>query len=133
MSGEQLSIYELVGGDPTFLQLVEVFYEAIEADEVLRPLFPEDLEPGKRNEFLFLVQFFGGPAIYAQERGHPRLRMRHAPFKIDQEARDRWVKHMFDALDKVGIQEPMLSTMRGYFERAATHMINVESYDVRKL
>lgn len=126
MAGEQQTVYALLGGDEKFQQLVDVFYARIEADEHLRPMFPADLEPGKRWQFLFLTQFFGGPARYADERGHPRLRMRHMPFPIDQPARDRWLGHMLAAVDAVGIGEPARSVMREYFERASAHMLNVE-------
>jgi len=124
MQGEEQTLYELVGGEATFQQLVNRFYAKVEADPDLRPLFPPDLEAGKRAQFLFLSQFFGGPTQYAEERGHPRLRMRHAPFVIDQQARDHWLSHMLAAIDDVGIKEPMRSVMREYFERASTHMIN---------
>lgn len=124
MQGDQPTLYELVGGEETFRRLVDVFYAKVEADPLLRPLFPDDLEAGKRWQFLFLSQFFGGPTTYAAERGHPRLRMRHDPFPIDQQARDHWLRHMIDAVDAVGIQEPMRSMMTDYFERASTHMIN---------
>ena len=96
------SVYEFVGGDSTFQKLVDIFYARVEQDPVLRPLFPDDLEPGKRWQFLFLAQFFGGPARYIEERGHPRLRMRHNPFPIDQQARDHWLEHMLAAIDEVG-------------------------------
>lgn len=124
MEGEQLTLYERVGGESTFHRLVEAFYRRVEADPVLRPMFPADLEEGKHAQYLFLMQFFGGPQTYMQERGHPRLRMRHFPFPIDQQARDHWLQHMLDALDEVGVAEPMRSEMRDYFERASTHMIN---------
>lgn len=124
MPSEQQTLYELVGGETTFRQLVEVFYARVEADPDLRPIFPTDLEAGKRAQFLFLSQFFGGPTTYAEERGHPRLRMRHDPFVIDQAARDRWLGHMIAALDEVGIDEPMRGVMVDYFVRASTHMIN---------
>ena len=123
---QERSIYELVGGETTFRQLVDHFYAKVEADAELRAIFPKDLAEGKRGQFLFLSQFFGGPTTYSVERGHPRLRMRHAPFMIDQKARDRWLSHMLEALDEVGIEEPMRSVMTDYFERASTHMINVE-------
>lgn len=121
-----MSIFEMVGGEPTFKRMVDIFYAKVEADPVLRPLFPDDLEPGKRWQYLFLMQLFGGGPAYAQERGHPRLRMRHMPFVIDQRARDHWLNHMLAAVDEVGITEPARSEMRGYFEMASTHMINVE-------
>ncbi len=121
-SGE--SLYERVGGAPVFKRLVDIFYDRIAADPALRPLFPEDLEPGKRYQFLFLSQYFGGPTDYLAERGHPRLRMRHLPFAIDRRAKDRWLEHMLAAIDSVGIPEPDRSEMRRYFERAAEFMIN---------
>ncbi len=121
---EQLSIYRQIGGDKTFRRLVDEFYARIEQDPILRPLFPEDLEPGKEGQFLFLTQYFGGPSRYNAQRGHPRLRMRHFPFAIGQKERDAWVGHMFAAVDEVGIDEPARSTMREYFERSGTFMIN---------
>jgi hemoglobin len=126
MSEGERSIYEIIGGDETFRRLVDNFYARVEADEVLRPLFPDDLEPGKHWQYLFLTQFFGGPSRYAGQRGHPRLRMRHFPFAINQKARDRWLTHMLAAIDDVGIDEPARSFMRDYFERASAHMINVD-------
>jgi len=129
MEQEERSIYELVGGEATFLRLVDLFYAKIEQDDVLRPMFPESLEEGKHWQFLFLCQLFGGPQQYAEERGHPRLRMRHAPFPIDAKAKDAWLNHMLSSLDELKIQEPMLGMMRSYFERAATHMVNRYSPD----
>ena len=121
---EETTIYEIVSGDETFQRLVDVFYERVEKDKFLRSMFPEDLEPGKKWQFLFLTQYFGGPTRYIQERGHPRLRMRHMPFSIDQEARDHWLGHMLVAIDEVGIEEPARSVMREYFERGSAFMIN---------
>ena len=118
------TIFELIGGEPTVRELVDRFYTYVEADEVLRPLFPDDLEEGKRYQYLFLMQYFGGGNQYQQERGHPRLRARHMPFAIDQQARDHWLTHMLQAIDDVGIEEPIRTMMRGYFERAASMMIN---------
>jgi hemoglobin len=124
MNPDQKTLYERVGGDETFQALVDAFYRRVEADDVLRPMFPDDLEPGKHYQFLFLTQYWGGPARYQQERGHPRLRMRHNPFAIDQAARDAWVGHMKAAIAEVGIEEPDRSALVEYFERAATFMIN---------
>lgn len=131
MPHEERSVYEIAGGEETFRQLVERFYARIEADAGLRPMFPEDLEPGKQWQFLFLVQYFGGPPVYGEQRGHPRLRLRHAPFPINQEARDRWLAHMLAAIDEVNIPEPAREIMRGYFDRASQFMINSLSGDVR--
>ncbi len=118
------NVYRAVGGDETFRKLVDEFYRLIEADPELRAIFPEELGPGKEGQFLFLTQYFGGPPRYNAQRGQPRLRMRHFPFKIGQKERDAWQKHMFEAIDKIGIKEPARTTMRDYFDRAATFMIN---------
>lgn len=121
---EETTIYEQVGGAETFRRLVDAFYARVEADPRLRPLFPADLEPGKEYQRLFLMQYFGGPTEYAQLRGHPRLRMRHAPFPIGPAERDAWLSHMLAAIDEVGIAEPARSAMRSYFEMAAPAMMN---------
>jgi hemoglobin len=127
------SLYELVGGESTFRQLVDRFYAKVEADEWLMAIFPTDLEPGKRWQRLFLIQFFGGPGEYSQLRGHPRLRMRHNPFPIDAAARDRWLSYMLEAIDEVGIAEPMRSELRAYFEQGSAAMINsYNAYDAEQ-
>lgn len=118
------TIYEAVGGEPTFRRLVDVFYAGVEADPVLRSMFPADLEEGKQAQFLFLSQYFGGPRTYEAERGHPRLRMRHMPFRIDSAAREAWLNHMLAAIEEVDIAEPMRGMMREYFERGSEFMIN---------
>lgn len=122
---EEQTVYQMAGGEAAFRRLVDDFYARVEADDQLRPMFPADLTPGKEWQYLFLMQFFGGPQRYAQERGHPRLRMRHMPFAIDENARNRWLGHMLAAIDAVGIEDPARAIMREYFERASTHMINV--------
>lgn len=121
---EERSIYEIIGGDITLKTLVDIFYARVAKDETLREMFPEELEPGKRWQYLFLRQFFGGPMDYGVQRGHPRLRMRHAPFRIDQKARDAWLSHMLTALEEIDIEDSARIVMRDYFERASTHMIN---------
>ena len=118
------NVYRLVGGDETFRKVVDEFYKRVEADPLLRPLFPADLEPGKENQFLFLTQYFGGPPRYNALRGHPRLRMRHMPFVIGEQERNAWLGHMLEAVDAAEIAEPARTSMREYFERAATFMIN---------
>ena len=119
-----VSIFELAGGAAVFRRLVDAFYARVEQDPLLRPLFPADLGPGKEYQYLFLMQYFGGPADYGQQRGHPRLRMRHAPFSIGPAERDAWLGHMLVAIDEVGITEPARSAMRSYFEMAAPAMMN---------
>jgi hemoglobin len=108
---------------------VDTFYAKVEADAILRAIFPADLDPGKRWQFLFLTQYFGGPERYAAERGHPRLRMRHSPFPIDAEARNRWLRYMLESIDEVGIAEPVRSVMREYFEQGSAMMVNLHGLD----
>ena len=118
------SVYELIGGDEPLRLVTQSFYERVGTDPILRPMYPADLEESRRRLFLFLVQFFGGPARYSEERGHPRLRMRHFPFAIDRQARDHWLAHMWHAIDETGIAEPARSMMRDYFERSSAFLIN---------
>ena len=86
---------------PFFVRLVDAFYEGVAADETLRPMYPEDLTDARRHSTLFLIQYWGGPRTYQDERGHPRLRMRHAPFRITKSARDAWLRPWEAALDSV--------------------------------
>ncbi len=118
------SIYELIGGEAPVAAIVDAFYDAVADDPILRPMYPESLEAPKRRLYLFLLQFFGGPRTYLAERGHPRLRMRHFPFAIDQQARDHWLQHMLNAVDQAGISEPARSRMYEYFERSSAFLIN---------
>ena len=120
----ELSVYEAVGGESFFFELVEQFYQGVENDQLIRPLYPADLEPGKRALALFLVQYFGGPSTYSQERGHPRLRARHLPFAIGTGERDAWVKHMLASLDRLAPAPEVRAQMAAYFDHAATFMIN---------
>lgn len=124
MDTAKTNVYELVGGDATFWALVEAFYRRVEADMNLRSMFPADLEPGKRWQALFLIQYWGGPSYYHNERGHPRLRMRHMPYPITPQAREAWLRHMLDAIDEVGIPEPARGLMREYFINGSAFMIN---------
>ena len=124
MSFKPRSVYELLGGEDPLRLLVDAFYDKVEADAILRPMYPADLGESKRRLFLFLLQFFGGPARYSEERGHPRLRMRHFPFAIDRQARDHWLDHICAAIDETGIEEPARSMMRDYFERSSAFLIN---------
>ena len=88
------TLYELVGGDQWFVDLVDRFYDAVDQDEILRPLYPEDLTESRAHMVGFLVQYWGGPATYSEQRGHPRLRMRHMPFAIGVAERNAWFGHM---------------------------------------
>ncbi len=118
------TVYELIGGEEPLRLLVDSFYDKVDTDPILRPMYPPELAESKRRLFLFLVQFFGGPSHYSEERGHPRLRMRHFPFAINLQARDHWLEHMWNAIDETGIAEPARSMMRDYFERSSAFLIN---------
>jgi hemoglobin len=93
------TLHDAVGGGPFFTELVDRFYDGVDHDVLLRPLYPEDLTESRRHMVLFLQQYWGGPTTYDQERGHPRLRMRHAPFVIGEAERDAWLRHMVAALE----------------------------------
>ena len=123
-NAEQATLYQRVGGLPFFIELVDRFYKLVEMDSVLRPLYPEDLEPGKAHLALFLAQYWGGPPQYSLERGHPRLRRRHMPFPIGQAERDAWVHHMTSAVRSTDISIENAELMTDYFENTATLMMN---------
>ncbi|MCE9620099.1 MAG: globin [Planctomycetes bacterium] len=111
-------------GDETFWRIARAFYARVEVHPRLRPIFPKDLDEPIRNQAEFLIQYFGGPHAYSDRKGHPRLRMRHAPFPIDMAMRNDWVECMRGALTDAGIPEPIFAEMMAYFERTATFMIN---------
>ena len=121
---ESGTVYEAVGGMPFFERLVGKFYDAVETDDVLRPLYPEDLGPPRRHLTLFLAQYWGGPTTYDQERGHPRLRMRHHPFAIGPTERDRWLVLMRAAMASLEPIDEVASALDDYFEMAAEAMRN---------
>ena len=118
------TLFEQVGGAPVFERIVSRFYDGVAEDAVLRAMYPDDLSESKRTMSLFLMQHFGGPGAYSAERGHPRLRMRHAPFSIGQAERDAWMKHMRAAVESEEMPEAAKQAMLEYFERAATFMMN---------
>jgi hemoglobin len=119
------SFWQEVGGRPTFEKLVRAFYEGVRTDEVLLPMYPEaDLEGAIQRLTGFLEQYWGGPGTYSQERGHPRLRMRHQPFKVNPDARDRWLLHMRAAADTLELSPLHDGMLWGYLERAAHAMVN---------
>ena len=118
------SVYNRVGGLIFFADLVEKFYNIVENDPLLRPMYPENLTPGKEHLAGFLAQYWGGPMEYTQMRGHPRLRMRHSPFTIGKKERDRWVSHMLSALDDMEISTEDKRLIKEYFENTATLLIN---------
>jgi hemoglobin len=118
------TLYERVGGDQFFFQLVDRFYDGVERDFVLRLMYPDDLTDSRRHLALFLAQYWGGPTTYADERGHPRLRMRHAPFEVDDRARDAWLTHMGDALRTMTIDDDDRDALWSYLEMAANQLRN---------
>jgi len=118
------SIAERAGGVAAFVRLVDAFYVRVEADEVLRPMYPEDLAPGKRHLAMFLAQYFGQVGAYSDERGHPRLRMRHAAFPIDAEAAGRWADHMLAAIAEQGLAPDVRAELEEYVVRATPSLVN---------
>jgi len=125
-----MSFFDRVGGHPTFHQLVHEFYRGVATDEPLRALYPEeDLGPAEDRLRMFLEQYWGGPKTYSETRGHPRLRMRHVDYAVTPTQRDRWLKHMFAAIDTLDLDPMDDELMRGYMSHAANFMINAEDED----
>jgi len=119
------TVYEAIGGEPTFTRLVDAFYAGVAADPVLRAIYPEDdLGPAAERLRLFLIQYWGGPTTYSDTRGHPRLRMRHAPFAVGVAARDAWLRHMRAALDTLALPAEYDDVLWQYFTRAAESLRN---------
>jgi hemoglobin len=119
------TFYDEVGGAETFRRLVERFYAAVRTDPVLQPMYPQgDWEGAEARLRGFLEQYWGGPTTYSEQRGHPRLRMRHAPFAIGPVERDAWLTHMRDAVDSLELPPDQDATLWGYLEMAARSMQN---------
>lgn len=132
MTEPPVTPYDQMGGAPFFETLVHRFYQGVAADPVLRAMYPEDdLGPAERRLLLFLEQYWGGPTTYSDERGHPRLRMRHAPYVIDEAARDRWLDSMRAALDVAmaehGLDPALEQELWRYLVGAALAMQNAET------
>ncbi|WP_214109672.1 globin [Acrocarpospora catenulata] len=124
MTSEE-SFYDLIGGEEAFKRLVHRFYEGVAEDTLLRPLYPEeDLTGAEERLRLFLIQYWGGPGTYSQQRGHPRLRMRHAPFVIGTAERDAWLRHMRDAVDSLELPTDHEQKLWRYLEYAAHSLMN---------
>jgi hemoglobin len=120
------TFFAAVGGEDTFRRLVEHFYAGVAADPLLRPLYPDsELEAAADRLRMFLIQYWGGPTTYSEQRGHPRLRMRHAPFAIGSAQRDAWLRHMRAALDSIALPEAYDRTLWDYLVKAAESMRNV--------
>ena len=140
----RVSLFDAVGGSDFFVAVVDHFYDHVLKSEMLRPLYPDDLDDARRHTALFLIQYWGGPSTYSDERGHPRLRMRHLPFAIGQAERDAWFELMMNAIDATLSSAPDTSILkhpsegdditaaargmfRDYFSQASTAMINQRS------
>jgi hemoglobin len=120
-----VSLFERIGGAETFDRLVRTFYDGIQGDSVLWPMYPqEDLEGAIWRLSAFLQQYFGGPPTYSERRGHPRLRMRHQPFKVNPEAREHWLNHMRAAVDSLELSPLDEAELWDYLDRAAHSMVN---------
>lgn len=117
------TIYEHIGEDRIQL-LTKLFYQEVEKQPELRSLYPIDLAGAEERLFLFLLQVFGGPQTYTENRGHPRLRMRHLDWKIDAPMKNAWLNGMLKSLDKIGVDQEVKEFMQDYFVKAANHMVN---------
>jgi hemoglobin len=121
----EITLYEAAGGMPFFKALVDAFYEGIVTDAVLLPLYPSDDLDGARHRLtLFLAQYWGGPMTYMEERGHPKLRMRHMPFHVGPAERDHWLLHMAAAVERVTVPGAIRDALMSYFVPAAEHLRN---------
>ena len=118
------TLYDAVGGEPVFRGLVADFYRGVAGDPVLRPLYPEDLEPAEERLRLFLVQYWGGPDTYSQLRGHPRLRMRHVAWQVGERERDAWLSHMLAAVTRLDVPDEARAAIWDHLERAAHSLVN---------
>jgi hemoglobin len=122
------SFYEAVGGEETFRRLVSRFYQEVARDPLLRPVYPsKDLGPAEEHLRLFLIQYWGGPATYSEQRGHPRLRMRHVRFAIGEAERDAWLRHMRTALDELALDEVRDAQLWDYLVMAAHSLVNQQA------
>jgi hemoglobin len=122
---QQQTFYELVGGEETFRRLVRRFYQGVADDPELRAMYPEeDLGPAQERLTLFLMQYWGGPRTYSDQRGHPRLRMRHAPFAVNRAAHDAWLRHMRTAVEELDLAPEYERQLWDYLVYAAASMMN---------
>jgi len=122
---QEQSFYDAIGGYATIAKVVERFYQGVAGDEVLRPLYPEeDLAPAQERFTMFLVQYWGGPSTYSERRGHPRLRMRHAPFAVTPRAKEHWLTHFRAGLDEANLTPELDEQFWHYITYAAESMVN---------
>lgn len=123
------SSYEQIGGAETVARLVDAFYRRVAADPDLKPIFPDDFTEVREKQYRFLTQFFGGPPLYSEVHGHPRLRMRHLPFPITPQRAKAWVACMDGAMEEIGLEEPMRSELFGKLAQTARFMVNTPDED----
>lgn len=124
----ETTIYDFVGGEDFFRKFTARFYDRVKFDNELKSLYPEeDLKPAEDRLCLFLMQYWGGPDTYSQERGHPRLRMRHNPYPINHNMREKWLACALPALEELAPAEPAYTMMKEYFEQAALGMVNTHA------
>ncbi|GLW10817.1 globin [Microtetraspora sp. NBRC 13810] len=120
-----MSFYDAVGGEETFRRLVHRFYQGVAQDPLLRPLYPEEDLAGAEDRLrMFLIQYWGGPSAYSQQRGHPRLRMRHHPFVIGSAERDAWLRHMHDGVESLELPPELATRLWDYLVYAAHSLVN---------
>lgn len=123
--GEAVTFYDAVGGEETFRRLVSRFYAGVAHDPLLRPLYPEqDLAGAEERLRMFLAQYWGGPRTYSEQRGHPRLRMRHVSFQVGPAERDAWLRHMRDAVDELALPQDAETMLWDYLVMAAHSLVN---------
>ena len=125
--GKGETVYDRVGGSESFYQLLEFFYEDVIRRDEIRDLYPDDLTDSKKNTADFLIQYWGGPSSYSERRGHPWLRMRHAPYAIGEYQKESWLASMRFALDQMQPAKEINEAMTEYLLMAADHMKNVIS------
>ena len=121
------ALFDRVDGEQFFVDLIDRFYLGVAGDPLLRPLYPDDLTESKRHLALFFMQYWGGPSDYSEQRGHPRLRMRHAPFTIGSAQAEAWLRHMTDAVDGMGMLPADEGQLLDYVTMAAKSLINART------
>lgn len=125
-----MTYYDDFGGREAFAKLIHEFYRGVAGDPELRALYPEeDLGPAEQRLLMFFEQYWGGPTTYSEQRGHPRLRMRHMPFSVTPDMRDRWLLHMLAAVDTLGLPKEQDDLLRDYVTRAAYSLVNAPAAD----
>ena len=128
-----VSFFELAGGREGIAALVDAFYDRVAADDGIRPVYPADLAPGREKLKLFFEQWFGGPEVYSERYGHPRLRLRHFPYVIDERHAGLWLKHMREAMIAHGLPREAIDQLFEKLAPLAKHMVNAHEDVPREL